>query len=699
MNDVSGRKFHGITRQASIKFLCRIKRLTLRVLYAKLELQNKFLAVGLFRRRWRTYHRRYRIFLETTHMSTNQRSQPKAVIYQGELPPPLPVPPLAQTLQRYLYAVKAVVSPKRYETTEKIVQKFGEAGGEGEFLQNKIVEIASSLDNWVYEWWLQDMYLKNRLPLPINSNPGMVFPSNLYKGVDELIRIATHFVNGILDFKYKLDRQALPLDKIKDQPLCMAQYYRLLTSCRIPLPEKDEQLSTIGRRDEHITVAYKKRFYIIPVIINEERVAENAIKDALKRVVQFGGQQNDEGDLIGILTADHRDRWANARSLLMKDKINSDALHKIQTSLFVICIDDPLPLSFNQRYNPDVTRKRIRNDVNKAMQMLYGGGSKFNSANRWFDQTLQIILSTDGTCGLCYEHSPAEGVVVIQLMEQLIMDFQKGAIRQFRDDQQVVTDAVVNPMKITWKISSEVNEAINTAIHSLDKLGEDLNFYVLRFREYGKDYPKANNASPDAFIQLALQLTFFKVHRKLVSTYESASTRRFRLGRVDNIRAATPEALKWVKAMCGDNDITDSEKLSYFREALTVQTEIMSYNVNGQGIDCHLLGLKEIAQQLGRPTPEIFTDDVFKTSIYFALSTSQVSTMTDSFMGYGPVVPNGYGVSYNLQPDKIIFCVSSFFSDDDTNSEMFAMSLESTLLQMSELLEKSRIPQAVAVDG
>lgn len=27
-----------------------------------------------------------------------------------------------------------------------------------------------------YDWWLEDMYLKNKAPLPVNSNPGMVLP-------------------------------------------------------------------------------------------------------------------------------------------------------------------------------------------------------------------------------------------------------------------------------------------------------------------------------------------------------------------------------------------------------------------------------------------------------------------------------------------------------------------------------------------
>ena len=39
-----------------------------------------------------------------------------------------------------------------------------------------------------------------------------------------------------------------------------------------------------------------------------------------------------------------------------------------------------------------------------------------------------------------------------------------------------------------------------------------------------------------------------------------------------------------------------------------------------------------------------------------------------SYMGYGAVVPNGYGVSYNLQPSNIIFCVASFFTEHTTDS-------------------------------
>lgn len=57
-------------------------------------------------------------------------------------------------------------------------------------------------------------------------------------------------------------------------------------------------------------------------------------------------------------------------------------------------------------------------------------------------------------------------------------------------------------------------------------------------------------------------------------------------------------------------------------------------------------------------------------------------------VGYGPVVPDGYGCSYNICPNNVNFCVSSFFSSPETSSDFFALSLEGSLLQMREICLK-----------
>lgn len=42
---------------------------------------------------------------------------------------------------------------------------------------------------------------------------------------------------------------------------------------------------------------------------------------------------------------------------------------------------------------------------------------------------------------------------------------------------------------------------------------EDLDFYVYRFKSYGKNFIKSCKVSPDVYIQLALQLAYYKYEK------------------------------------------------------------------------------------------------------------------------------------------------------------------------------------------
>ncbi|CAH8647464.1 unnamed protein product [Heterobilharzia americana] len=195
--------------------------------------------------------------------------------------PRLPVPNLRNTLDRYLRLIAPVVSKEDFERTKLIVEEFGKPGGEGEELQNLLKEYAATKINWVTEWWLDDMYLENPLPLPINSSPGMVFPRHSFISTRQQLRFAAQLISGILDYKTILDTRSLPIDRArhskKGQPLCMEQYYRLFSSYRYPGKIKD-MLVTTSERDpfdpEHIIVICLNQFFVIDVISNGSRLSE-----------------------------------------------------------------------------------------------------------------------------------------------------------------------------------------------------------------------------------------------------------------------------------------------------------------------------------------------------------------------------------------------------------------------------------------
>lgn len=64
------------------------------------------------------------------------------------------------------------------------------------------------------------------------------------------------------------------------------------------------------------------------------------------------------------------------------DDQNKQSVEDIQKALFLVALDNPMPKL---------------NDSHRAMaskQFIHGGGSRANSANRWFDKTVQVNITS-----------------------------------------------------------------------------------------------------------------------------------------------------------------------------------------------------------------------------------------------------------------------------------------------------------------
>jgi carnitine O-acetyltransferase len=97
------------------------------------------------------------------------------------------------------------------------------------------------------------------------------------------------------------------------------------------------------------------------------------------------------------------------------------------------------------------------------------------------------------------------------------------------------------------------------------------------------------------------------------------------------------------------------------------------------------LGLKKIANENGKDIPALFMDEGYAQSCNFRLSTSQVPSLFEAFMCYGPVVPDGYGCCYNPTQNSIVFGVSAFNSSPETSATRFKLALQETLLEMQKV--------------
>lgn len=247
------------------------------------------------------------------------------------------------------------------------------------------------------------MYMDNPMPLPINSNPGMVLPPQKFTTVHDLARFAARIVDAIVEHKELLDSGGLVLERCgsreKNQPMCMAQFYRLLGSCRRPgLPRDSQYLPEMvgGATDEHIVVMYRNQMYCLLVKADDRgRLSEDEIYSQLMNILNAPpAQSGAAAPQVGILSTQERQTWAKDRNLLLAlGEQNQRNIELVEEALILLCIDEPLPPSFNARgFQGSPSSHHFtngRDETNMAHQMIHGGGSKFNSGNRWFDKTFE----------------------------------------------------------------------------------------------------------------------------------------------------------------------------------------------------------------------------------------------------------------------------------------------------------------------
>ncbi|CAH1785909.1 unnamed protein product, partial [Owenia fusiformis] len=582
--------------------------------------------------------------------------------------PSLPVPPLQQTLQRYLDSIHPLLSEEEYKETEKIVSDFGKSGGEGPKLQSMLENRANSMKNWLSDWWLRTAYLEYREPVLINVSPGMTFPLENFRNEEEQLRYAAKLIAGVVDYKIQIDEKSLPVEMMGKDPLCMVQYYKVLSSCRIPGVKHDSIVCYPPDEPDppkHIIVAHNNYFFKMDLYGHDWKPLN---MEQLFKQLQLIVERSQKRCLpLGILTAENRNTWAKAYNRLMRDKENKKSLEEIQRSIFLLSLDSPTGHNVDNRFSV------------VAEQMIHGRGSKQNSGNRWFDKTIQFVVGADGGVGLTYEHSPAEGPPLAHLLDHTVDYITRN------QETRLPAAGVTEPTKLRFNLNEKIVDSINSASSSVDSAIKELQVQALVFDNFGKNFIKQQKLSPDAFIQLGFQLAFYRIHGTTSATYETGSTRKFRLGRTDTIHSCTDDSYAFTRTML-NKKATANEKAEALRKAIATHRKFTAWAINGQGIDRHLLGLKLQAIEAGMNVPDIFMDPSYSHHFYFRISTSQVPAKCDALMLFGPAVPDGYGLCYNPKDEHINISITAFHTSPETDTNVFSNTLRQCLIDMHDVL-------------
>lgn len=243
--------------------------------------------------------------------------------------------------------------------------------------------------------------------------------------------------------------------------LDMQQYKKCFGTCRIPGEPADSL--EFHPDSKHIAVAVGDLFFKVSVYAQDGSIlGENQLQDQIRDCITNAEKQSNPVR-VGALTSDNRDNWAKAYAVLTKDPVNRQSVSEIQQSLFVLAIDREMPL--------------IEDDTTTAEHTLVtGAGSRFNSANRWYDKTVQFVVGASGINGLTYEHSPAEGGPISILSDFIIKNAK---------DQDAGTVQPVNgsgryekPILLKFQTSTQLEEKINFSCQNIDKLAADIDMGI-----------------------------------------------------------------------------------------------------------------------------------------------------------------------------------------------------------------------------
>ncbi|KAJ5175832.1 Carnitine O-acetyltransferase [Penicillium canariense] len=547
-------------------------------------------------------------------------SKGKMLRFEDSLPR-LPVPSLEETGKRYLKSVHPLVSEAEYERTKKAVEAFIRPGGEGEPLQKRLLERAADpkIKNWLAEWWNQAAYLGYR-------DPVIPYVSYFYSYRDDRARRnpakrAAAITSAALEFKRQVDDGSLEPEYMRGQPMAMSSYEYMFNCCRRGLPRKYS-----AAENQHIVVVRKNQFFKVPLVVDGQALNVSELELQFQRIYETA----QPAPPVGVLTAAHRDHWTAARkTLIAADPANEQALQDIESAGFVICLDDAKPVTLEER----------------AHQYWHGDGS-----NRWFDKPLQFIVNDNGTAGFMGEHSMMDGTPTHRLN-----DFINALIFGKKIDLSArsVRSQLADPKAIRFSLNDEANEAVDVAAQYHRKQIGSHELVVQAYQGYGKGLIKKFKCSPDAYVQMVIQLAYYKMYGKNRPTYESASTRKFQEGRTETTRTVSDESTAFTRAFC-DPDVPREEVVKLFRAALAQHTKYTLEASDGHGVDRHLFGLKKLLQP-GEKLPALYEDPAYTYSGSWYISSSQLSSEFFNGYGWSQVIDDGFGIAYMINENSLNF--------------------------------------------
>jgi len=565
---------------------------------------------------------------------------------------PLPVPSLAQTLERYLGAVAPLLSPDEQRLAEDAVTRT--LDGAGPTCQADLVSFAASEAaagrSWLSTEWLRG-YLDVRTPLPLTSSVGFQIripassavappgpgPVESQVGERDQRADAATVVQRLAGVHLAWLRGELPGEQTpRGQQVCGLQRKVLAGGLRHPGPSTDEfRPADTSPRHRRIGLIVDDRFFVAPVSdgagqpLPHARIA-GAIDDALHQSAARGPAADPGFTAVSYLGSSQASGYLDR---LLIDRANQRLYDCLTEVLFV------------------VTLLRAPASV---QEHLWRTAFWPGQAWAYTPITYQVSLADDFV-GMHVEHSQVDAATLKAVLEHAQSDAWTATAEQ-RHAQEPNDDGErrqVRAEALEWTYPDALATELPTKIAEYQQHAGQLRLDTVRVpRPVPADMPF--KVSDDALCQWVMLYAQVATYGQVGSTYEAVDTRHYRAGRTECLRSVTEEAVGLVRAL-----LRDSAEARHLHEALEAHKSWIKACKTGQGVDRHLTGLAMVATGEDRDLP-VLEDASYERLKRDFLSTSSIGDHDQIVaMCFAPTSDGGLGINYTALSDSYEFLVTS----------------------------------------
>lgn len=265
----------------------------------------------------------------------------------------------------------------------------------------------------------------------------------------------------------------------------------------------------------------------------------------------------------------------NLAHLLSLSPSNRTIFTTITQSAFAVSLD-------NYAYSLPALQRTSDPDLTAHLHNIRSGHGNRPGHNRWYDKAFTLIVEANARAGVLGEHSPVDALVpsivadyaIVQGVDEDAFPSALGAEASSTQEAASGSDEeghVEGWERLDWVVDGKIEAECADAARRAKAIVDDSDNDELVFDAYGVDWIKNEGTHPcvtpaslahahplrrpparlppDAYIQMALQLAWYRTRGEFTATYETALTRLFKHGRTETIRTLSTDARAWVLSM------------------------------------------------------------------------------------------------------------------------------------------------------